>query len=62
MMRVQTTDWLTLMAANEAKVLGPAMEAVKQQFQEEFGLDITQLGLTAAQGFVMKAGAGSATP
>jgi hypothetical protein len=38
------------------------MEAVKQQFQEEFGLDITQLGLTAAQGFVMKAGAGSATP
>ncbi|HVT51947.1 MAG TPA: DUF6683 family protein [Dongiaceae bacterium] len=62
MMRVQTTDWLTLMAANEAKVLGPAMEAVKQQFQEEFGLDITQLGLTAAQGFVMKAGAGSTTP
>jgi hypothetical protein len=62
MIRVQTTDWLRLMAANQAKVFAPAMDAVKQHFQEEFGLDLTQLGLTASQGFVMKAGAASATP
>jgi len=54
LIRVQTADYLALMVSADPKKIGPVMDEVARQFQEQFGHDVAKLGLTPDQGFVLR--------
>ena len=57
LVRAQGSDFIFLMAAsqthNDSQMVA-AMNEVARQFEDEFGLDVTKLGIVPEQGFVLR--------
>jgi hypothetical protein len=57
LIRLQLNTMLDLEDALKAQKLDPEMDQIEKNFRNEFGLELADLGLTPARGFLVKAGA-----